>query len=270
MSADGAPPAAAGPGAARAPVRRASARAGRHPDSRVDQQPAFVLHSYPWRETSLIVDALTRDHGRVALVARGAKRPTSQFRGLLAPFAPISVSWSGRAEIRSLVRAEWVGGLAPLRGAELLSAFYLNELLVRLLARDDPHGELFFSYAQTLRALSLDGALRDQALRGFELDLLRGIGVAPAFDVAGDGAAIDPDAWYRVDPEQGVHGIAEPRTPGAEYCVRGSSMHALARRDLAAVEAAGDARALLRQLIGYHLHGRPLNTHRILADLRRI
>jgi len=252
------------------PARSGGARARRVSDTRVDQQPAFVLHSYAWRETSLIVDALTRDFGRVALVARGAKRPTSQFRGLLAPFAPISVSWSGRAEIKSLIRAEWVGGLAPLRGEELLSAFYLNELLVRLLARDDPHEELFFSYAHTLRALSLERAQREQALRGFELDLLREIGVSPSFDSAADGQEIDAAAWYRVDPEQGVRRVAEPAASGADYCVSGHSMQALAVRDLAAVAAARDARALLRQLIGYHLRGRPLNTHRIVADLRKI
>ncbi len=250
--------------------RSAPARRGRRaPDARVEQQPAFVLHSYPWRETSLIVDILTRDHGRVAVVARGAKRPTSQFRGLLAAFSPIAASWSGRAEIKTLIRAEWVGGLVPLRGDELLQAFYLNELLVRLLARGDPHEEVFFAYARTLRELSLDRARGEQALRGFELDLLRAIGVAPAFERCGDGAPTEAGAWYRVDPEHGVQRIAEPH-PGAEYCVSGRVMQALARRDLAAMADAPDARALLRQLIGYHLRGRPLNTHRILADLRRL
>jgi len=255
---------------AEAPAGTPGFRPRRFSDSRVDQQPAFVLHSYAWRETSLIVDVLTRDHGRVALVARGAKRPTSQFRGLLAPFSPIAVSWSGRAEIKSLVRAEWVGGLAPLRGDELLSAFYLNELLVRLVARGDPHEALFFSYARALRALSLDAARQEQSLRGFELDLLREIGVAPSFETSSDGVPIDPDAWYRVDPEHGVRCVAEQAARGAEYCVRGQTMQALARRDLAAVAQAADARALLRQLIGYHLHGRPLNTHRILSDLRNL
>ena len=265
MSAEGAVPAAA---PAPATARRARRGSG-GPSLRVEQQPAFVLHSYPWRETSLIVDLITRDHGRVAVVARGAKRPTSQFRGLLAPFSPVSVAWSGRSEIKSLIRADWVGGLTPLRGDELLSAFYLNELMVRLLARDDPHEPLFFSYAQALRALSLGGPQREQALRGFELDLLRELGVAPSFDTAGDGRPVSAQGWYRVDPEQGVRELAEP-APRVDYCVRGDSMQALARRDLAAVAAAADARALLRQLISYHLRGRPLNTQRILADLRKI
>ena len=255
------------PPLAPAPPRRARRGAS---DTRVDHQPAFVLHSYPWRETSLIVDVMTRDHGRIAVVARGAKRPTSQFRGLLAPFAPIAVSWSGRAEIKSLIRAEWVGGLAPLRGDELLSAFYLNELLVRLLARGDPHEELFFSYVQTLRALSLDARQREQSLRGFELDLLREIGVAPSFATAGDGLPINAGDWYRVDPEHGVRRVADAGEQGGEYCVPGHTMLALAQRDLAALAQAGEARALLRQLIGYHLRGRPLNTQRILADLRKL
>src|SRR5512147_2888837 len=123
-----------------APVRR------RRDEARVDHQPGFVLHTTAWRETSLIVEAFTRDFGRMSLVARGAKRPTSQFRGLLSPFTPLTFSWSGRSEAKNLVRVEWVGGLAPLRGGALLSAFYANELIVRLLARADPHERLFASY----------------------------------------------------------------------------------------------------------------------------
>ena len=119
--------AAAGQGSVR-PRRRAS-------ELRVDHQPGAVLHTTPWRETSLIVEVFTRDFGRLPLVARGAKRPTSQFRSLLSPFAPLTLAWSGRGEIKNLVRVEWIGGMPPLRGRALLSAFYANELLVRLMAR---------------------------------------------------------------------------------------------------------------------------------------
>lgn len=251
--------------AAATPARR------RASEVRVDQQPGFVLHSYAWRETSLIVEAFTRDFGRVALVARGAKRPTSQFRGLLSPFSPLALSWSGRSDIKSLVRVEWLGGLAPLRGDGLLAAFYLNELLVRLLPRADGHPALFASYVQTLRALEHDGSAREATLRAFELDLLGDMGYAPALDHAADGLPIEAGGWYRVDAQQGL--VAVGRAAGGradDLCVRGSSVLALARRDLTQAQVAADAKLLLRQLIRYHLNGQPLNTRRILQDLRRL
>ncbi|GAB4463765.1 MAG: DNA repair protein RecO [Burkholderiaceae bacterium] len=256
---------------------RPAARARRASDVRVDQQPGFVLHAYPWRETSQIVEVLTRDFGRVALVARGAKRPTSQFRGLLAPFCPLALSWSGRNEIKSLVRAEWCGGLAPLRGDALLAAFYLNELLVRLVARGDPHEGLFSSYVHTLHVLAGDDAAgaadRQSALREFELDLLRETGYAPAFDRCSDGAPIDAAARYWIDGQHGVRRVA----PGAGYGhapddlqISGATVLALARRDFSDPRAASEAKVVLRQLIRYHLNGKPLNTRRILQDLRQL
>src|SRR5512134_1804131 len=175
----------------------------RRSDQRVDHQPGFVLHSYAWRETSLVVEAFTRDHGRVALVARGAKRPTSQFRGLLSPFNPVALSWSGRNEIKTLIRAEWLGGMQPLRGDALLAAFYANELLVRLLARLDPHERLFGSYVELLQALSHD-ARHASALRVFELDLLHDIGYAVPLDRCADGEPIDADAQYLFGVGQGA------------------------------------------------------------------
>jgi len=205
-------------------------------NDRVDQQPGFVLHSYPWRETSLIIEAFTRDHGRMALVARGAKRPTSQLRGLLDPFCPLALSWSGRNEIKSLVRVEWLGGLAPLRGDGLLAAFYLNELLVRLMIRADAHEHLFAAYIGALRALAQDGADQQSILRGFELDLLRWV------------ATEAPDT----------------------LSVQGTTLRAMAARDFRRGQAAAQSKSLLRQLIRYHLNGQPLNTRRILQDLRAL
>lgn len=251
-------------GAAPTPAPRARKRGS---DVRVDQQPGFVLHSYAWRETSLIVEVFTRDFGRLALVARGAKRPTSQFRGLLSPFAPLALGWSGRNEIKSLVRVEWLGGLAPLRGDGLLAAFYLNELLVRLLQRGDPHPPLFGSYLQTLRELEAEGVAREAVLRAFELDLLREMGYAPALDHGVDGEPIAGHGWYRVDPQRG---FVPAEAQIDESCVRGASILALARGDLATPQVAADCKAVLRQLIRYHLNGQPLNTRRIFKDLRRL
>lgn len=253
---------------------------GQQGNQRVDHQPAFVLHSYAWRETSLIIEALTRDHGRVALVARGAKRPTSQFRGLLTPFSPLLLAWSGRNDIKTLVRAEWCGGLAPLRGEGLLAAFYVNELLVRLLARYDAHLLLFASYVQALQLLAGPATTHAAALREFELDLLRECGYAPEFGHCVDGAPIDAAALYRIEAQHGVRRV-EPGGQGRagqgrveeqrdDYCVRGTTILALAQRDFSSPQAVQESRTVLRHLIGYHLDGKPLNTRRILRDLRHL
>ena len=119
-----------------------------------DARAGFVLHSYPFRETSLIVEAFTRDHGRVALVARGARRPRSSLRGVLSPFQPLLLSWSGRSELRTLVRAESQNGHLALAGETLMCGFYLNELLLKLLPRDDPHERLYDAYQHTLAGLA--------------------------------------------------------------------------------------------------------------------
>src|SRR5918997_1073415 len=107
--------------------------------TRVDAQPAFVLHSYAFKETSLVVELVTRDFGRVAVVARGARRPRSALRGVLLAFQPLLVSWSGKGEVQTLIRAEWHGGYHPLKGLSLICGFYLNELLLKLLPRHDAH-----------------------------------------------------------------------------------------------------------------------------------
>lgn len=248
---------------------RAAAPAARRrgSDARVDHQPAFVLHSYPWRETSLIVEALTRDHGRVALVARGAKRATSQLRGLLSPFSALAVAWSGRGEVRTLVRAEWTGGLVPLRGDALLAGFYLNELIVRLLARGDAHPPLFGAYARALRALAAEEARLELALRAFEFELLREIGYLPALDVCADGRAVTPKARYRVDPQRGL--VFDERDADS-VGVSGTTALAMAAGDFSEPAVAAESRAMLRLIIRYHLDGRPLNTRRILQDLKEL
>lgn len=255
------------PDASPAPARAARRPARRASDVRIDQQPGFILHAYAWRETSLIVEAFTRDFGRLALVARGAKRPTSQFRGLLSPFSPLALAWSGRAEIKALVRVEWLGGLAPLRGDGLLAAFYLNELLVRLMPRGDAHPMLFSAYIEALHDLDGPGRTREAVLRAFELSLLREMGYAPSLSEAADGAPIDAARWYRIDAQRGLLAVDGSVD---ELCVRGSSVLALAQGALSQPQAAADSKTLLRQLIRYHLNGQPLNTRRIFQDLRRL
>jgi len=200
------------------------------------------------------------------VVARGAKRPTSHFRGVLAAFCPLLLAWSGRNEIKTLARAEWCGGLAPLRGDCLLAGFYLNELLVRLLARGDAHETLFADYGQALAALARGAALA-QTLRAFEVALLREAGFLPALESCADGAPIEPSARYRIESAQGLVRVDE----AAEgLCIHGSTALAMARGDFDTERAAGESKQALRQLIRYHLDGRPLNTRRILQDLKEL
>ena len=174
---------------------------------RADHQPAYVLHTYPYKETSLIVEAFTRAYGRVALLARGARRPRSAMRGVLLAFHPLRLGWSGgmsnEASLGNLISAEWAGALQPLAGRGLMCGFYLNELLLRLLPRDDPHESLFEVYGESLRQLS-QGIPQASVLRSFEKRLLAELGYAPLLDHdAASGAPIEPDRRYVYEPDRG-------------------------------------------------------------------
>src|SRR3954463_4304385 len=190
---------------------------------RISDEPAFVLHRYDWSESSLILEVLTRQHGRIALVAKGAKRPSSSFRPVLLPLQPLRVAFGGDAEIRTLKGAEWVGGHVMPTGDALLAGYHLNELLLRLLARDDPHPQLFDAYAGAVSMLAGEhGEAREPALRAFELLLLREIGLLPSLDgqtlTLG---ALEPDASYSLVAEAGLIAVDEeddrPYLPGARW-----------------------------------------------------
>ena len=162
---------------------------------RVEHERAYVLHVWPYSETSLLVEIYSRAYGRLPLLAKGARRPRSALRGLLMGFQPLSLGWSGRGEVRTLNRCEWVGGLPLLKGGALLCGFYLNELLMRLMAREDPHEALFDQYEATLTQL-LQSSDHPRILRTFERALLRELGYAMTLDRDADtGGPIDPDAF---------------------------------------------------------------------------
>ncbi|HEX6945411.1 MAG TPA: DNA repair protein RecO, partial [Casimicrobiaceae bacterium] len=203
----------------------ARAQAERH-----DDEPAFVLHAYPYKETSLIVEAFVRERGRVGMVAKGAKRPRSELRGLLQAFQPITLSWAGAAELKTLVKAEWRGGVPLPAGASLLAAFYLNELLLKLLPREDPHPALWDAYEQALTALASGEGAGAQAviLRRFEVRLLAELGYALSLTTEADtGAAVDPAARYHYAFDAGPRRHAAE--PGARWpTVRGATLLALA------------------------------------------
>jgi len=168
---------------------------------RVQDSVAYMLHATPWRETSLIVQAFSREHGSLALVAKGAKRPYSTLRPVLGAFQPLLLSWSGAGEVRTLTRAE-TAGIHPLGGAALMSAWYMNELLLRLLPREDPHPVLFDAYDEALQRLAA-GSRAAGALRRFEWTLLHetGYGVEggePDFDDAAAEPALRADLRRRL------------------------------------------------------------------------
>lgn len=249
--------AAAAPRRSRVPVR----------DTRISGQPAFVLHSYPYKETSLIVDLFTRDHGRIAVVAKGAKRPLSKLRGVLQTFQPLSVSWSGKSELRTLIDAEWVGGMLPIERTALLCGFYLNELLVKLLARDDPHRALFDHYISTLNELAHDEPAQI-ALRKFERALLKETGVAADLKRSTTTrASVEAALDYVVDPEKGAR---EARVSDVWPVVTGKTLLDMEREDYGDPVTQAQSKQLMRFLLAHHLGGVPLNTRQILIDLMQL
>jgi DNA repair protein RecO (recombination protein O) len=249
-----------------APVRAPRARASER-DHRVVNQPGFVLHSYPYKETSLIIDLFSRDHGRVALVAKGAKRPHSKLRGVLQTFQPLQLAWMGKSEVRTLVSAEWVGGLLPLEGAALLCGFYLNELLVKLLARDDPHAQLFDHYMSALNQLAHDEPPAI-VLRKFELSLLKETGVAGNLALCiQTGQPVDAQKTYVVDPERGPRvSLASDTSPS----VSGKTLLDMEAGDYSDSTTQLQSKFLMRHLLSHHLGGMPLNTRQILIDLLQL
>lgn len=230
-------------------------QAGLPPLSRVDREAVFVLHRRPWRDTSLIIEFLTREYGRVAGIARGARNAKSAFFGLTEPFRALEASWTRRGEMVTLIGLEPGGGATRLSGRAMWCGLYANELLLRLTPRDDPEPRIFDAYARLVAELTTP-ARQSNALRHFELTLLDALGVAP--DLASSGDSGDPVAAemrYQVDPVVGPVPV-----PEHQEGIRGSVLLALAEgRDIAGDDAAA-ALHLMRKLIEHQLDGRKLNT----------
>jgi DNA repair protein RecO (recombination protein O) len=234
---------------------------------RAEHQAGFVLHTYPYKETSLIVELFTHRFGRVALLARGARRPRSAMRGVLLSFHPLRLSWSASAELGNLISAEWAGALQPLAGQGLMCGFYLNELLLRLLPRDDPHEALFDIYAGALSRLCHDSS--PAVLRSFEKRLLAELGYAPLLERDAASRPIDPDALYVYEPERGPTPVNGPGggMRGGSLMVRGKTLLDVAADDYSSPATREEARNLMRALIGERLHGQVLHTRAVLREL---
>lgn len=236
-------------------------------ESRILHQPAFVLHRYLYKETSLIVEIFSRDYGRVALVAKGAKRAHSRLRGVLHTFQPLSLGWSGKSELRNLIGAEWVGGLVPLENSALLYGFYLNELLLKLLAREDPHPELFDQYVATLARLANTESAQI-VLRKFELALLKETGVAADLAICtARRQPVDPDEIYVVEPESGPR---PARMSDVAPRVSGKTLQDMVREDYSDAATQMQSKLLMRSLLAHHLGGEQIKTRQILIDLMQL
>ena len=232
---------------------------------RAEHEPGFVLHAYPYKETSLIVEAFTRNFGRVGLLARGARRPRSAMRGVLLAFHPLHLTWSTSAELGTLMSAEWGGGQASLSGIGLMCGFYINELLLRLLPRDDPHEALFDAYAKALGRLAA-GDAQASILRGFERRMLAELGYAPVLDRdAGNGSAIEPAKHYAYEAERGP---VETSRANGDAVISGRTLLDMQADNYDNSRTRDEARRLMRALIAERLGGQALHTRAVLSELQ--
>lgn len=233
---------------------------------RVDLERAYVLHHRPYRESSAIVEAFTSAHGRVGLVARGARGPRSRLKGALQAFRPVLLSWCGHGELMTLTGVDLAQASPPVEGRTLFMGFYLNELLVRLLHRGDPHPELFGDYARTLEQL-MRGESEESTLRIFEKRLLDAIGYGLSLDAdAQTGEPLDSTRRYVYVPEQGPVAAAGCHE-GVE--VGGNTLIALRGERVEGEVALREVKRLMRAALDRHLGGRALESRRLFRELGR-
>jgi DNA repair protein RecO (recombination protein O) len=232
---------------------------------RVQLTPGFVLHLRPWRESSALLEVFTESHGRVGLVARGVRSARSRQRGDLQPFRALRLSWQGRGELGTLTAVEPDGAVVALQGKALYSAFYLNELLMRLLARHDPHPGLFGHYRDCLQRLAAGTGL-EALLRLFELRLLEEAGYALQLDCeATTGEALQADTLYDYHLESGPVAVDGKRDGG--FVFRGDSLMAMAREELSDPAVLADAKRLLRSALKLYLGDKPLKSRELFKPL---
>jgi len=252
------------------------------PARRFSNEPAFVLHRYDWSESSVILEVFTRHHGRIALVAKGAKKPSSNFRPVLLPLQPLHLTWTqgeGAGDIHTLKGAEWVGGHTMPTGDALLSGTYLNELLLRLLARDDAHAVLFDTYTAVVRVLASEhGEALEPVLRSFELLLLREIGLLPALDTQTlTLGALEPQARYTLVAEAGLRAAAAPQDRASLAGAQWLALHAALQEGAAFTDllravapAAAELKPQLRALLQYHCGSPLLRTRQFMMDMQSL
>lgn len=238
---------------------------------RINHQPIFILNAKPWRENSLYLEVFSRDFGRVALLARSARTRGSALSGLLVSFVPIEASWFGKEELKTLHRAEWLGGWAQPQGRALFHALYINELILKCLAREDPYPELFDALLETMKKISQFPQQFD-ILRFFEYQLLKQLGFLPDFERDEHQQILDKNQFYDVSPECPVRAIDvndvdEWRAEDSpKKVVKGEVLLELAQgQGFSSMANLQSATQLMRQLIAFYVPN--LETRNVLNQL---
>lgn len=234
---------------------------------RVQQQAAFVLHHRPFRDSSQILDLFSREHGKLAVVARGSRGARSRLKGVLRPFMPLSMSWVIKSDLGTLTGAEVNGAPLRLTGEALLSGYYVNELVLHFLHRHDPQPEVFDSYAGTIEALATSGAEIAAVLRQFEMALLRHSGYALNLEHEwGTSNDLLPEGSYDYRVEQGAVAVSRDEGP---LVFTGAMLAGIAQQRFDNPAILRAANRLLREVIAFHLGGKELKSRKVMLEMRR-
>ncbi|MDT8404872.1 DNA repair protein RecO [Sulfuriflexus sp.] len=237
---------------------------------RVELQPAFVLHRRDFRNSSLIVEAFTPGFGRIGMVARGVRRPRSEKNALLQSFRPLLISWTGKGELYTLTNVEAAQFVNPVTGSAYASCFYLNELVMRLLQRDDAHKEVYALYQQALQDIQTapSATATERVLRLFEKQLLQELGYGLMLECEADsGQALDADGEYCYEPEYGPV-LRSIGRPASGVMVSGQSLLSLARHELADARSLRDSKRLMRAVLREYLGDKPLQSRMLYTQAR--
>ena len=232
-------------------------------------QPVYVLHTYPFKETSLVVELFSQQFGRIAAVAKGARRPHSAMRGMLQSFQILDGAWSGKNELKTLHSLDWSAGLTLLKGEALMCGFYMNELLLRLLPREDAHEGLFSYYAAGLQTLAGQTKAGESdlatTLRQFELKLLQEMGYAVPLLLDENDVPLEADKMYRYEAGYGACDLNATKN-GVQ--LSGKTLLDMARDDYTNVSTQSQSKQLMRYLLAHYLGDKPLHTRQLLIDLQ--
>ncbi len=234
--------------------------------SKQENQDIYILHTYPFKETSLIAELFSKNHGRIPVVAKGARRPRSSLRGMLQSFQLLQATWSGRGEIKTLHNIEWCDRFLQVDGNALICGFYINELIMRLLPREDTHKKLFDFYHHTMTVLAR-GINLEEVLRRFELKLLQELGYEVPLKEDENGDSIIADKFYIYEAEYGASEISKTNNGVKIY---GQTLIDMAKDEYKEDNTQLQSKQLMRYLISHYLGDKPLNSKQLFTNLQGI